>query len=150
MYKRILIPTDGSDASRHAIQAGIALAKTLHADVVALSVTPTFHLLSLEPGQLEQTASQFEFDNRTHATTLLHEISHAARDAGVNCSCEHVISDHPFEAIIATALGKHCDLINMGSHGHKGIKGLLLGSQTQKVLVHSNIPVLVHRYGAST
>jgi nucleotide-binding universal stress UspA family protein len=150
MYKRILIPTDGSEASRHAIHAGIDLAKMLHADVVALSVTPTFHVLSLEPNQLKQTASQFEFDNRTRATALLHEVSHAAREAGVNCTCEHVESDHPFEAIIATALEKNCDLINMGSHGHKGLKGLLLGSQTQKVLVHSNIPVLVHRYGAST
>ena len=104
----------------------------------------------LEPRQLEQTASQFEFDNRTHATTLLHEVSHAARDAGVGCTCEHVESDHPFEAIIATAREQHCDLSNMGSHGHKGLKGLLLGSQTQKVLVHSTIPVLVHRYGTST
>ena len=144
MYKRILIPTDGSDASRRAVHAGVALAKTLHADIVALSVTPTFHVLSLEPRQLKQTASQFEFDNRTHATALLHEVSHAAREAGVHCTCEHVESDHPFEAIIATARDKQCDLINMGSHGHQGLKGLLLGRETQKVLVHSTIPVLVH------
>jgi len=145
MYKRILIPTDGSDASRRAIEAGIALAKKLHAEIVALSVTPTFHLLSLAPGQFKKNASQFEFDNRLHATHLLHEVSHAAREAGVACSCEHVVSDHPFEAIIATARDRQCDLINMGSHGHQGIKGLVLGSQAQKVLVHSAIPVLVHR-----
>jgi len=144
MFQRILIPTDGSDASRRAISAGVALARTMHAEIVALNVTPVFHVLSVAPGQMAQTASEFESDNRTHATHLLHEVSRAARDAGIPCTCEHVISDHPFEAIVATARSRQCDLINMASHGRKGLKGLLLGSQTQKVLVHSDIPVLVH------
>jgi nucleotide-binding universal stress UspA family protein len=145
MYKRILIPTDGSEASRRAIGAGIDLAKFMHAEVVALNVTPVFHVLSIQSSQLSETASQFEAEGRRRATHLLHEISVAARAAGVPCTCEHVVSDHPFEAIIATARDRQCDLINMASHGHQGIKGLLLGSQTQKVLGHSTIPVLVHR-----
>lgn len=145
MYQRILIPTDGSDASRRAIGAGIALAKMLHADVVALTVTPPFHVFSLAPSQLEDTAGKYEFDHRMQATHLLKEVSQAAKEAGVACSCEHVVSDHPYEAIIATARDRQCDLINMASHGDAGIKALLLGSQTQKVLTHSAIPVLVHR-----
>lgn len=145
MYQRILIPTDGSDASRRAIGAGIALAKTLHADVVALTVTPPFHVFSLAPGQLQESAGNFEFDQRMQATHLLKEVSQAAREAGVACTCEHVVSDHPSDAIIATAWDRQCDLINMASHGRAGIEALLLGSQTQKVLTHSAIPVLVHR-----
>lgn len=144
MYKRILIPTDGSDASRRAIAAGVELAKTLHAEVVALTVTPEFHVLSFQPSQLEPSAREFKSDNNAHATQLLDEVSHAAREAGVPCTREHAVSDHPFEAIIATARAKGCDVINMASHGRKGIKGFLLGSETQKVLLHSDIPVLVH------
>jgi nucleotide-binding universal stress UspA family protein len=145
MYQHILIPTDGSEHARRAIAPGVALAKSLHARILALTVTPTFHAFSLAPNQLQYTAAQFEFDNRMHATTLLHEISQAAKEAGVPCTCEHVVADEPYEAIIATARERQCDLINMASHGRRGIKGLLIGSQTQKVLVHSDIPVLVHR-----
>ncbi len=144
MYKRILIPTDGSEASRRAIAAGVELAKTLHAEVVALTVTPEFHVLSFQPSQLEPSAREFAADNNAHATQLLDEVSQVAHEAGVPCASEHAISDHPFEAIIATARSKGCDVINMASHGRKGIKGFLLGSETQKVLLHSNIPMLVH------
>jgi len=144
MYKRILIPTDGSDASRRAIAAGVALAQTLHAEVVALTVTPAFHVLSFEPSQVEPSAREFALDNNAHAMRLLDEVSQVAHEAGVPCTSEHAVSDHPFEAIIATARDKGCDVINMASHGRKGIKGFLLGSETQKVLLHSDIPVLVH------
>lgn len=144
MYKRILIPTDGSDASRRAVAAGVALAQTLHAEVVALTVTPPFHVLSFQPSQVEPSESEFAADNNVRATHLLDEVSQVAREAGVPCTSEHAVSDHPFEAIIATARNHGCDVINMASHGRKGIKGFLLGSETQKVLLHSDIPVLVH------
>ena len=69
----------------------------------------------------------------------------AAKDAGVPCETLCEIADHPYEAIIRIAEKRGCDLIMMASHGRRGVKGLLLGSETQKVLTHSLIPVLVHR-----
>ncbi|WP_332878467.1 universal stress protein [Massilia sp. S19_KUP03_FR1] len=143
MYQRILIPTNGSDASLRAIHAGIALAKMLHAEVVALSVAPEFHLLSLAPSQVEPPADAFASEHHARAMHMLHQVSHAAREAGVPCTCEFKVSDHPWEAICTTARDRQCDLINMASHGHKGIRSMLLGSQTQKVLVHCAVPVLV-------
>ncbi|MES2756614.1 MAG: universal stress protein [Pseudomonadota bacterium] len=145
MYKRILIPTDGSDASNRAIGAGMQLAKSLHAEVVALTVIPNYHILSLAADQLEHTPGEFESEGRLLAQRRLQQVSQSADEAGVPCSCEIVTSDHPYEAIVDTARERDCDLINMASHGHRGVKGLLLGSETQKVLTHSAIPVLVHR-----
>jgi nucleotide-binding universal stress UspA family protein len=145
MYKRIMIPTDGSTASERAVSAGIALAKAVNADVIGVTVTPRFHLLAFAPAQLNVTEEEFDAANRDHAQRLLRAISEVAGAQGVDCTCEHVVADHPFQAIIDTAREHQCDLINMASHGRTGLSGLLLGSQTQKVLVHSAIPVLVHR-----
>jgi nucleotide-binding universal stress UspA family protein len=94
---------------------------------------------------LELTPEQYDAASRQHAQRRLDEIANLARDAGVIYTAVHVVSDDPDEAIIATARERMCDLIIMASHGRRGIKGLLLGSVTQKVLVHSAIPVLVHR-----
>ena len=110
-----------------------------------MTVTPEFHTMTADPMMLEQTPEQYAEASRAHARRLLDEVLAAARDAGVPCSGVHVVSDAPYEAIIATALQHLCDQILMASHGRRGIKGLLLGSETQKVLVHSSIPVLVHR-----
>jgi nucleotide-binding universal stress UspA family protein len=145
MYKRILLPTDGSDASRRAIAAGVAFAKELGAEVIGLTVTPEFHTLTYRSAMLEDTREEFAQHSEKQARQLLDEIAGAARDAGVACSAEQAISDNPYEAILAAAAAHKCDLIVMASHGRRGIKGLLLGSETQKVLVHSSIPVLVHR-----
>jgi nucleotide-binding universal stress UspA family protein len=76
---------------------------------------------------------------------MLADVEGAAHEAGVTFRLEHASSDDPYEAIVDTARRLHCDLIVMASHGRRGVKGLLLGSETQKVLVHSNIPVLVQR-----
>ena len=72
-------------------------------------------------------------------------VAKAAREAGVTCDTAHERSDQPYEAIIVAAQEKECDLIIMASHGRRGVQGLLLGSETQKVLTHSKIPVLVYR-----
>lgn len=145
MYKRILLPTDGSDASRRAIQSGVEFAKRIGAEIVAMTATPEFHTFTADSEMLEQTPEQYAETSRAHAQRLLDEVLAAARDAGVPCSGVQVVSDEPYEAIISTARQHMCDLIVMASHGRRGIKGLLLGSETQKVLVHSAIPVLVHR-----
>ena len=145
LYRRILLPTDGSEASQRAILAGVDFARETGADVVGLTATPAFHVLSADPEMVEDTPDQYASASRERAQVLLAEVERAAREAGVPCRLEQVVSDNPYEAIIGTARRLGCDLIVMASHGRRGLQGLLLGSETQKVLVHSAIPVLVHR-----
>lgn len=145
MYKRILLPTDGSEPSRRAIRYGVDFARSIGAELVAMTATPEFHTITADTEMLEQTPEQFAETSRAHGQRLLDEVLAAAREAGVPCSGVQVVSDEPYEAIISAARQNMCDLIVMASHGRRGIKGLLLGSETQKVLVHSAIPVLVHR-----
>lgn len=145
MYKRILLPTDGSEASQRAIQSGVDFARSIGAEVVAMTATPEFHALTANAEMLEQTRDEYLAASRASGQRLLDQVAAVARDAGVPCTVAQAVSDEPYEAIIATARDKLCDLIVMASHGRRGIKGLLLGSETQKVLVHSAIPVLVHR-----
>lgn len=145
MYKRILLPTDGSEASRRAIEAGVDFARETGAELVAMTATAPFRAITADAEMLELTAEQYEASSGQHAQRRLDEIATLARDAGVPYTAVQVVSDDPDEAIIATARERMCELIIMASHGRRGIKGLLLGSVTQKVLVHSAIPVLVHR-----
>jgi nucleotide-binding universal stress UspA family protein len=145
MYKRILIPTDGTGASQRAVLAGVDFARELGAEIVGLTVTPSFHVLSTNSEVLEDTPEQFAAGSAARARRILAEIENTAREAGVACCAVHAVDDDPWAAIVATARDQGCDLISMASHGRRGLKGLLLGSETQKVLVHSAIPVLVHR-----
>lgn len=145
MYKRILLPTDGTEASRRAVQSGIEFARGIGAEVVGLHVTPPFHLLTANPQMLEDTPEQYAAECSLRARRVLTDVESVAREAGVTFRLEHASSNDPYEAIIDIARRLRCDLIVMASHGRRGIKGLLLGSETQKVLVHSTIPVLVHR-----
>jgi nucleotide-binding universal stress UspA family protein len=145
MYKRILIPSDGSEASQRAILAGVAFAREMGGEVVGLTATPEFHVLSTSSEMLEDTPERYAAASAGRASRILADIENAAREAGVACRTEHAIDDDPYAAITATARRLGCDLIVMASHGRHGLKGLLLGSETQKVLVHSTIPVLVHR-----
>jgi len=145
MFKRILIPTDGSDASQRAILAGADFAREIGAEIVGLTVTPEFHVLSADSEMLEDTPDEFAARGVARARRILADVDDAARDAGVACRSEHAVGDDPYEAIIDTARNLGCDLILMASHGRRGLKGFLLGSVTQKVLVHSALPVLVHR-----
>jgi nucleotide-binding universal stress UspA family protein len=145
MYQRILLPTDGSEASERAVDAGIAFARELGAAVVALHVTPPFRVFSTDAAMLEDTPEQYATASAARAHALLAGPAAAAQAAGVPCSLEHVESDQPWSAIIDTARRRGCDLVVMASHGRRGLAGLLLGSETQKVLVHGTVPVLVHR-----
>lgn len=145
MYKRILIPSDGSEASGRAILAGVDFARTLGAEVIGLSVTPRFHVLSTNSAVIQDTPERFAAAGAERARRILAEVERAAREAGVACRGEHAVDDEPWSAIVGAAQRLGCDLIVMASHGRRGLKGLLLGGETQKVLVHSTIPVLVHR-----
>jgi nucleotide-binding universal stress UspA family protein len=94
---------------------------------------------------LEDTKEQYERESKIQAERFLGLIKKAAEEAGVSSDSEYAISDHPYEMIIKTAENKRCDLIVMASHGRRGVQGVLLGSETQKVLTHSKTPVLVVR-----
>jgi len=145
MYKRILLPTDGSEASQRAILSGVEFARDIGADVVGLHVTPPFHVVTADSAMLEDTPEQYAAVSAARARKLLTDVERTALEAGVSFRLEQASSDEAYEAIIETARRLDCDLIVMASHGRRGIRALLLGSETQKVLVHSAIPVLVHR-----
>jgi nucleotide-binding universal stress UspA family protein len=145
MFKQILLPTDGSDLSERAVLAGISFAKELGAQVVGLTVKPEFHTFTYKTEMLEDTEAEYKLASDQRAQKLLAFVSDAARSTGVPCTTVQLTSDDPYEAILQTAKERKCDLIIMASHGRKGIKGVLLGSETQKVLVHGDVPVLVYR-----
>ena len=145
MYKHILIPTDGSDLSRKAIEHGVALAKATGASVVGITVSPLFFTVVVDPVFVPETIEQYRANCAAQAERDLAVVRDIARTAGLACEGVHVFDDHPYRAIIATARDRQCDLICMASHGRKGVSALLLGSETTKVLTHSAIPVLVCR-----
>jgi nucleotide-binding universal stress UspA family protein len=145
MYKRILIPTDGSPLSAMAIEKGIGLAKATGAKVVGMTVSVPFHIFALDPMMVSDTRETYKKNCEEVAAKCLSAVKTAASAAGVPCDVVHVIAEHPYEGIIETAKGQGCDLIFMASHGRKGVSALVLGSETLKVLTHSKIPVLVCR-----
>jgi nucleotide-binding universal stress UspA family protein len=145
MYKHILLPTDGSELSAKAVRDGIRFAKESGARVTALHVTAPFYPSEMSPSSLAAHAQEHEAHARESAARALGAAAEAARAAGVPCTTVHRVSDSPFEEIIAVARESGCDLIFMASHGRRGVKALLLGSETNKVLTHSSVPVLVTR-----
>ena len=145
MYRHILIPTDGSPLSEIAVSAGVALARSLGAQVTAVTVSSPFHTLAIEPMMITDTPGQYRMDCEALAEKHLASAAHAAHLAGVPCDTVHLYNDHVYRAIIDTAAAKKCDLIVMASHGRRGVAALVLGSETTKVLTHSTIPVLVCR-----
>ncbi|MBI5582137.1 MAG: universal stress protein [Deltaproteobacteria bacterium] len=145
MFTHLLLPTDGSELSETAVRSGVQFAKSINAKVTGFCVIPELHFFSYEteiPADVKQRVVR---ESRALAEKHLAVVEAAARKAGVTCDTAHVTSDLPYDAIVKAAAEKGCDLIMMASHGRRGVKGLLLGSETQKVLAHSKIPVLVFR-----
>ena len=145
MFKHILLPTDGSELSDAAIRKGIRFAKSIGARVTGFYAMPEFHIFTYKTEMLEDTKEQFARDSKAHADKYLAVIEKAAQEAGVACDTVRVTSDQPHKAILKAAQDAGCDLIMLASHGRRGVQGLLLGSETQKVLTHTRIPVLVVR-----
>lgn len=143
MFKRILVPTDGSAASRAAVDAAVALAHDTGAEIVGFHAIPMRPLFSSVLGVLAAPG------NRAQAQEYLGYLKRRAAQAGVAATVVTETSDAPSGQIIKTARDLQCDLIVMGSHGRSGAAALLLGSQTQAVLTHSAIPVLVIRQPAA-
>jgi len=145
MYKHILLPTDGTEFCERAIRHGIDLAKLVQAKVVGVTVTLPLHSAlprSLIPKNL---AGIIHAETVKLADEKLAVVQTLAQEAGVQVETVRQSNDHPWEAIVRTAKDKECDLIVMASRGRRGVSALILGSQTQKVLTHSTIPVLVVR-----
>lgn len=145
MYKHILIPIDGSSLSDAGLAQGLALARALGASVTIVTAYATFHAPSMETVQLEGVRAVYEHQASELARSYLAEAEAKAKSAGVPCHTEMRESDTPYQVIIDIAMTQGCDLIAMSSHGRSGMAALLLGSQTQKVLAHSTLPVLVYR-----
>ena len=145
MFKHILLPTDGSASSDIAIQAGVRLARDMGAKVTGVHVVPPFHTFTYRADMLEDTEEQYEKESEERARKILLTIERHAQECGVPCDTVVVRSDDVYQAIIETANERECDLIAMASHGRRGVRALLLGSDTQKVLTHSQLPVLVYR-----
>jgi nucleotide-binding universal stress UspA family protein len=145
MFKHILMPTDGSELSEAAIQKAIQLAKSINAKVTGFHVILPFHVFTTKTQMVEDTREQYERESKIQAEQFLGVIKKAAEKAGVSCDADYVTSNHPYEMIINAAEKKGCDLIMMASHGRRGVQGVLIGSETQKVLTHTKIPVLVVR-----
>ncbi len=147
MYKCILVATDGSTLSKKAVTNAIALAATCGAELVALKVVRRYPQAYFE-GSIPLSASEvsrIEGQWTEAAKAALDAVQKTAKAKGVVSKSVTVKSDVVSDAIIATAKKHKADLIVMASHGRKGIKRLLLGSETQQVLTHSHIPVLVLR-----
>jgi len=147
MFKNILVPTDGSELSRRAIKQAVRFAKEQNARVTGLHVVPPYEPDVREEFSVRNFVSQQEYASRVAniARKHLKVLESAAKASGVPCETFHAASGYPYDEIVRTAKQKKCDLIYMASHGRRGLAGLLLGSETNKVLTHSRIPVLVCR-----
>ena len=147
MYKRILVATDGSKLSKMAVEHAINLADLTGAEVVALKVVPRYPQTYFEGGvALAATEiSKIESQWQEEAMAVVNAVKSAGQKREIKVKAMTAKSDLVAEAIIAAAKRSKCDLIIMASHGRKGLKRLLLGSETTHVLTHSHTPVLVLR-----
>ena len=147
MFKHILVPTDGSKLSIKAAKQAVKLAKALGARISGFHAAPDFSSTYYGDGYIlraPSAKSQTDFAQK-QARSYLAMIEVEAEMEKVPCEVFQTVSDSPYEAIVDAAQKKKCDLIVMASHGRRGLSALVLGSETQKVLIHSKIPVLVCR-----
>jgi nucleotide-binding universal stress UspA family protein len=146
MYRHILIPTDGSELAEHAVTNGLSLAKSVGAKVTVIIVEEPFNWLSVSETQAQRALGELAKHTeqiKKHAATVLNRVANAAKQVGVPCDTIQVENAQPYQAIIATAGDRGCDLIVMASHGRSGLSAVVLGSVTNKVLTHTKTPVLV-------
>ena len=146
-YSHILFPFDGSDPSRRAENAALGLAESLGCHLTLLHVVPSFPVTLYAEGAMSAAPdpAEYERQQRSAGEQLLAPLKATAAARGIACDAMVAVNDQPYLAIIAAAERFNCDLILMASHGRRGWAGLLLGSETQKVLTHSKMPVLVYR-----
>jgi nucleotide-binding universal stress UspA family protein len=144
MYQRILVPTDGSDITAKAVDSAVRLAKALNARLLTISVKEPFPYSAIS--EMQPTPPQEFYDAQERiAAARVKAVVDAAQAAGLPCDAHTVEALHPWEAIVDHAQAQGVDLIVMASHGRRGVAAMLLGSETQRVLIHSKLPVLVVR-----
>lgn len=145
MHKHVLVATDGSDYALRAARYGLGVAKASNAKATALIVTPPWHAISLSEIVLGGAEEQYRAKIEQYAQGCLDKVRAAGKELGLTVDGLHVSHERAYEAIISAAAKAGCDLIVVGSHGRTGVAGLVLGSETVKVLTNSKIPVLVYR-----
>lgn len=145
MYERILVATDGSKLSKKAVTTAIDLAALCGAELVAVKVVPRYPQsyfeggIALQAGEVQKVEKQWSDAGQA----VVDAVKKAAEAKGVKVKAVVAKSDVISDALLSTAKKQQCDLIVMASHGRKGIKRLLLGSEAQHVLTHANVPVLI-------
>jgi nucleotide-binding universal stress UspA family protein len=147
MFHNILVPTDGSDLAAKAVEHAIQFAKEIGARITAVTITEPFpaRWVSVEPSQFEYASTEYKKYSDADAEKVLDSVSAVATLAGIECETLQIEHGQVYQAIIDTAAARNCDLIVMASHGRRGVSAVILGSETLKVLTHSQIPVLVYR-----
>ncbi|MEW5770017.1 MAG: universal stress protein [Pseudomonadota bacterium] len=148
MFKHILVPVDGSELSRAAAMQACGFARETGARLTFYHALPEYFPSALTGDALFDDATTYQAFHAAMArqsARILDEMAGIAREAGVDFAVVSGESDTPYRGIVETAEQRHCDLIFMASHGRRGASALLLGSETQKVLTHCRIPVMVYR-----
>jgi nucleotide-binding universal stress UspA family protein len=147
MFKHILVPTDGSQLSDETVKRAIGFAREAGARITFFYAKPGYPVAFYGEGAFidPTTPEKFAEMAEQQSAGILEACAKLAQESNVTSATKAVTSDVPYEAIIDAATAAGCDLIFMASHGRRGLGGLLLGSETQKVLTHSKIPVLVYR-----
>jgi nucleotide-binding universal stress UspA family protein len=147
LYKHILVATDGSKLSAKAVAHAIDLAQALGAKLSAFYASPDYPMPAYADGVVYEPVSRKEYAAlaKKEADKILNAVALKAESAGLEFNAAQAISPAPWEAILAAAKKHKCDAIVMASHGRRGVSALLLGSETQRVLTHSKLPVIVVR-----
>src|SRR6476661_3610536 len=137
MYKHILIATDGSDLAQKGVEQGLALAKALGAKATAVMITEPIAAMMVGEAAIALPLEEYDRAASANASRVLTSVAESAKKAAVPCDTLHVKDQYPAEGIVEAAKARACDLIVMTSHGRRGISKLLLGSQTTRVLTHT-------------
>lgn len=147
MYRHVLIPIDGSRLSEDALEAGVGIAKAFGARVTVIHVVPQPAAIGLDAWTHHdrEFGAHLEKVLEGRGREYLDSACEAAHRAGLSCDCALVHGESPHEEIVTEARSRGCDLVVMASHGRKDSCGLLLASETVKVMTLGDIPVLVHR-----
>jgi len=147
MYKNLLVATDGSKLSLKAVTHALGLAQAVGAKVTAFYAAPDYPMPAYADGVVYEPVSRKEYSKLAaqDADKILNDVAAKAKAANVECKTTYSIAAAPWEAIIDAAKKNKCDAIVMASHGRRGISAVLLGSETQKVLTHGKLPVIVVR-----
>src|SRR6516162_1200749 len=145
MLDHILIPTDGTELSTRAARFAVQLAKKMAAKVTAVTVTTPADAMIFGEVRIIRNAEEYEERMSASARVILDAIGALAAEASVPCEKVHVRSELPWHGILEAAKSRNADMIVMASHGRRGLSAMVIGSETQKVVNHSHVPVTIYR-----